>query len=201
MKKILMLILVLVLLLSSCSNDSKELAETQQQPLDTETIAPSDSFNEIYSATPIPLTVYSIDDLVSEIEAIKNGKGSASIDVSSLNELIVPDIEIEGYKLWVAMADKFYFQYCYIPISTKIENNMQIDYDNHIVIYIARPEYVPNKEDPLQGLVGQEADILTRKVIYTSAICGILPSPMSRLGRPYAIRQRSHTMKPSNIAS
>lgn len=163
MKKVLILVLILVLLLSSCSNASKDPIETQTQPQDTETAAPSDSWYEEYSATPIPLTVYSIDDLLSEIKDIKNGKGSASIDVSSLDELIVPDVEIEGYKLWVAMADKFYFQYCYIPTSAKIEKNMQIDYDKHIVIYIARPEYVPNKEDPLQGLVGQEGGYINEE--------------------------------------
>ena len=147
---------------------------------------------------------------------IKNGKGFAGTDVSSLDELIVPDVEIEGYRFWLLTAGKNYFQYVYIPTSAKIDNNMQVDFDNHIVIYIARPEYVPNKEDPLQGLVGQEGGFIAvivaiifgisyykehNKVIYTSAICGILLSPMSRPGLPCAIRQRSHTMKPSNTVS
>ena len=154
MKKI--LILVMILLLSSCSNASKEPVETQQQPLDTETSVPSDSFYENYSATPIPHKAYSIDDLVAEIKDIKNGKYTESgLDVSSLDELIVPDVEIEGYKLWTAMVNEYNFQYVYIPTSSKIENNMQVDFDNHIVIYIARPEFVPNKENPLQGIVNQ----------------------------------------------
>ena len=158
MKKILMLVFVLVLLLSSCSNASKEPAETQQQPLDTETVAPSDSFYENYSATPIPLSLKanSIEALLSEIKAIKDGKSIESgVDVSSLDELIVPDVEIEGYKFWLLTAGKNYFQYVYIPTSSKIENNMLVDFDNHIVIYIARPEFVPYKENPLQGIVKQ----------------------------------------------
>ena len=156
MKKTLTLVLVLVLLLSSCSNTSKESAETQPQPQDTETSVPSDSFYEIYSATPIPHKMSSIEDLVSEIKAIKNGKYTESgLDVSSLEELIVPDVEIEGYKLWIAMVNEYNFEYVYIPTSSKIEKNMQVDFDNHIVIYIARPEFVPYKENPLQGIVKQ----------------------------------------------
>lgn len=157
MKKILILVLVLFLvLLSSCSNASKDPIETQTQPQDTETSVPSDSFYEIYSATPIPHKMSSIEDLVSEIKAIKNGKYTESgLDVSSLDELIVPDVEIEGYKLWTAMVNEYNFQYVYIPTSSKIEKNMRVDYDNHIVIYIARPEFVPYKENPLQGIVKQ----------------------------------------------
>ena len=156
MKKILTLVLVMILLLSSCTNAPKEPVETQTQPQDTETSVPSDSFYEIYSATPIPHIMSSIEDLVSEIKAIKNGKYTESgLDVSSLEELIVPDVEIEGYKLWIAMVNEYNFEYVYIPTSSKIEKNMQVDYDNHIVIYIARPEFVPNKDNPLQGIVGQ----------------------------------------------
>ena len=156
MKKILMLVLVLVLLLSSCTNAPKDPIETQTQPQDTETSVPSDSFYEIYSATPIPHKMSSIEDLVSEIKAIKNGKYTESgLDVSSLEELIVPDVEIEGYKLWIAMVNEYNFEYVYIPTSSKIEKNMQVDFDNHIVIYIARPEFVPYKENPLQGIVKQ----------------------------------------------
>ena len=163
MKKI--LILVMILLLSSCTNAPKDPIETQIQPQDTtETVAPSDSFYEIYSATPIPHKMSSIEDLVSEIKAIKNGKYTESgLDVSSLEELIVPDVEIEGYKLWIAMVNEYNFEYVYIPTSSKIEKNMQVDYDNHIVIYIARPEFVPNKEDPLQGLVGQEGGYINEE--------------------------------------
>ena len=40
-------------------------------------------------------------------------------------------------------------------MTSKIEKNMQVDFDNHIVIYIARPEFVPYKENPLQGIVKQ----------------------------------------------
>lgn len=166
MKKILILVLVLVLvLLSSCSNASKDPIETQTQPQDTETSVPSDSFYETYSASPIPLSLKanSIDALVSEIKDIKNGKGFAGTDVSSLDELIAPDVEIEGYRFWLLTAGKNYFQYVYIPTSAKIDNNMQVDFDNHIVIYIARPEYVPNKEDPLQGLVGQEGGYINEE--------------------------------------
>ena len=154
MKKI--LILVMILLLSSCTNAPKDPIETQTQPQDTETSVPSDSFYEIYSATPIPHKMSSIEDLVSEIKAIKNGKYTESgLDVSSLEELIVPDVEIEGYKLWIAMVNEYNFEYVYIPTSSKIEKNMQVDFDNHIVIYIARPEFVPYKENPLQGIVKQ----------------------------------------------
>lgn len=158
MKKILILVFVLVLLLSSCSNASKDPIETKTQPQDTEMSAPSDSFYEIYSATPIPLSLKtdSIEDLVSEIKAIKDGKSIESgVDVSSLNELIVPDVEIEGYRFWLLTAGTNYFKYVYIPTSSKIEKNMRVDYDNHIVIYIARPEYVPNKDAPLQAIVKQ----------------------------------------------
>ena len=158
MKKILILVFVLVLLLSSCSNASKDPIETKTQPQDTETVAPSDSFYENYSATPIPLSLKanSIEDLVSEIKAIKDGKHTESgVGVSSLNELIVPDVEIEGYKFWLFTAGTNYFQYVYIPTSSKMEKNMRVDFDNHIVIYIARPEYVSNKENPLQGIVNQ----------------------------------------------
>ena len=139
--------------------DSQTISETEKDKshqTDIETSAPSDSFYEIYSATPIPHQAYSIDDLVAEIKDIKNGKYTESgLDVSSLDELIVPDVEIEGYKLWIAEVNEYNFQYVYIPTLAKIETNMQIDYDNHIVIYIARPEFVPYKENPLQGIVKQ----------------------------------------------
>ncbi len=158
MKKILMLVFVLVLLLSSCSNASKEPVETQSQLQDTETTVAPESWHEEYSATPIPLSLKanSIEALVSEIKAIKDGKSIESgVDVSSLDELIVPDVEIEGYKFWLLTAGTNYFKYVYIPTSSKIEENMRVDYDNHIVIYIARPEYVSNKNNPLQSIVKQ----------------------------------------------
>ncbi len=156
MKKIFVFVCIVgLVLLSSCSAEQK----------DNEKILPDYSGEEVFDeqveltqpddieVEPVPLYADNVNELINIIKEVQQGKRANTNNVSSLDNLVVPNFSLDGFSLFKIEVTDISIFYYYKPITTSRVNDL-IDYKTDVVVTVRRSEYV-KKDNPLQPLIDQ----------------------------------------------
>ena len=142
-------------MLSSCSAEQK----------DNEKILPDYSGEEVFDeqveltqpddieVEPVPLYADNVNELINIIKEVQQGKRANTNNVSSLDNLVVPNFSLDGFSLFKIEVTDISIFYYYKPITTSRVNDL-IDYKTDVVVTVRRSEYV-KKDNPLQPLIDQ----------------------------------------------
>ena len=98
-----------------------------------------------------------INKLVNQVKSAKIATEDDKNNIKEINEFYIPQMKIEGYKLYSIEINKYYFFYYYAPIH-QIENSIDysFDYLSGIKITIARPNMIEDESNPMKTIVEQE---------------------------------------------